>query len=64
MAATNSSTPVSLMQIYIDGVKVWQNSGGTLDTNINLATGTRRLTVQAKDSTGFNFKKTIFVTVQ
>jgi hypothetical protein len=51
------------MQIYVDGVKVWQNSGGTVDQNVPMSIGSRRLTVQAKDSTGLTFKKTIFITV-
>ena len=63
-AAAESSNPVTLMQIYIDGVKAWQNSGSTVDTNLTLAAGTRRLTVQAKDSTGFTFKQTINITAQ
>jgi hypothetical protein len=51
------------MQIYVDGSPVLTSPGGKLDTSINLAIGTRRLTVQAKDANGVIFKQTIYVTV-
>jgi hypothetical protein len=48
----------------VDGTAVFTQSGGTLDTNVAMAAGSRRVTVQAKDSAGVIFKQTIFITVQ
>ncbi len=62
-AGTTSSTAVSYMQIYVDGVKVYQVSGGSLHTSLSMATGSHRLTVQAKNSAGTIFKSTVNITV-
>jgi hypothetical protein len=63
VAATRDSVTVSFMQIYVDSSAVLTSPGGTLDTSITMAVGTRRLTVQAKDASGVIFKQTIYVTV-
>ena len=63
VAGTTDSQPVTLLQIYVDGAKVYQVSGSSLDTSLSLNSGSHRLTVQAKDSTGAIFKSTIFITV-
>ena len=62
VAKTTDSKPVNYIQIYVDGVKKYETSGGSLDTSLAMATGTRRLTVQASDGT--IFKQTIYITVQ
>jgi hypothetical protein len=62
-AKATSSAGVSLMQIYVDGIKAYQASGSSVDTNVTMSAGTRRLTVQARDNAGTTFKKTIFMTV-
>jgi hypothetical protein len=62
-AKATSSAGVSYMQVYVDGVKAYQTSGASLDTNVTMAAGTRRVTVQAKDNAGNLFKKTIYITV-
>ena len=64
VAATTDSVSVKFIQIYVDGSAVFTTSGGSLDTNVAMAAGSRRVTVQAKDSAGVIFKKTIFITVQ
>jgi hypothetical protein len=61
-AAATDSLTVKYLQIYVDGVKVYQVAGASLDTNVTLTSGTHRLTVQAND--GVNFKSTIYVTAQ
>ena len=63
IATAHSSKGVSYSQIYVDGVKVFQVGGPTLDTNVTMAPGTRRLTVQVRDAAGALFKQTIFFTV-
>ena len=61
-AMTTDSLPVKYVQVYIDGVKVYQVNGGTLNTSLTLSSGSHRLTVQASDGT--TFKSTIYITVQ
>jgi len=63
LATARSSTTINLSQIYIDGTAVWTGSGGNVDTNLPLSTGTHRLTVQSKDAAGTVFKSTVFITV-
>lgn len=61
-ALTTDTLPVKYVQVYVDGVKVYQVNGGTLNTSLTMSSGSHRLTVQASDGT--NFKSTIYVTVQ
>ena len=63
VATATDSKSVSYLQIYVDGVKQYQVSGGSLDTSVAMSTGTRRLTVQAGDGATI-FKQTIYITVQ
>jgi nitrogen fixation protein FixH len=62
-ASGTDTKAISLMQLYIDGKGSTQQSGATFNTSATLATGTHRLTVQAKDSAGTLFKQTINITV-
>ena len=55
--------PVVLMQLFIDGVGNVAQNGSIFSNNTPLAVGTRRVTVQAKDSTGALFKQTLYLTV-
>jgi Bacterial Ig domain len=63
-APRDSAASVVNMFIWVDGVKQWQGSGGTVNTPIALAKGTRRLTVQAKDASGRYFQSVVYVNVQ
>jgi phospholipase C len=64
VAGTTDSNAISYLQIYLDGVKVYEVKASSLDTNVTIgSTGTHRLTVQAKDSAAQVFKTTINVTV-
>jgi hypothetical protein len=63
-AEAKSSTAISYMQIYVDSVKAYQANAATLDTNLAMAIGSRRVTVQAKDAAGTITKQTIYVTVK
>lgn len=62
-AAARDSVTVSFMQIYVDGKLAFTVSGGSLDASIAIASGSHRLTVQAKDNAGVIFKQTINITV-
>jgi PKD repeat protein len=61
-----SSSPIGIvaMQIYLDGVKVYQNSLNQVDTYINLAVGTHRITLKAWDTAGASYMKAEYVTAQ
>ena len=61
VAGSNANPVATLIQIYLDGSKVYQVAGAQLDTNITTSPGTHRLTVQAYN--GSNFKSTISITV-
>jgi hypothetical protein len=63
-AGSTDSHPVQKMELWADGVKKYQASGGTLDTYVSLASGTRRIVVQGYDSVGAIFKQVIYVEVQ
>ncbi len=62
--STESAATVTNMYVWVDGVKQWTSSGGTLDTSLTMSTGTHRVVVQAKDSTGHYFQSAEYVTVQ
>jgi hypothetical protein len=63
-ASTTDSNPVTLLQIYVDGVAVYTAKTKALEADVPLKTGTHRVTVQAKDSVGTIFKQSISITVQ
>lgn len=62
-AAAVSSTSVNYMAVWLDGSKVYQVSANTVNTTLPAAAGTHRVTVQAKDSAGTLFAKTVYTTV-
>ena len=64
VAATRDSTAnVTNMFIWVDGVKQWTGSGGSVNTSIAMPSGTHRITVQAKDSLARYFQSTVYATV-
>ena len=63
VAGTTDSRQVSFVQAYVDGKQVITQSGNSLNTQIPMAAGAHRLTVQAKDSAGVIFKQSINITV-
>ncbi len=63
VAGTTDSHSVSVMQIYVDGVKVYEVNASSLNTNVSMSAATHRVTVQALDSASQVFKSTIYVTV-
>lgn len=64
VAGTTDDVAITVLQIYVDGAKVYQVTGAsTLDTSLAMTIGTRRLTVQAMDAANRVFKSTIYITV-
>jgi PKD repeat protein len=62
-ATATDSSAVSSMQIYVDGIKKYQAAKvKSIDTNLSMQTGLRRVTVQAKDAAG-SYSKTVNITV-
>jgi VCBS repeat-containing protein len=61
IAGTTDTRTVTLMQIYLDGKKVYEVKASSLNTSLTMSAGTHRLTVQAYD--GSWFKQTINITV-
>jgi Big-like domain-containing protein len=59
VAGTNSSPAATLIQIYLDGHKVYESKTSQLDTTVTMTAGSHRLTVQAFN--GSYFKSTINV---
>jgi PKD repeat protein len=63
VASGFSGYPVTAMQIYVDGVMVYQVAAATLDTTITMAGGAHNLTVKGWDTAGRNFYKQLSVTI-
>ena len=63
VAGTTDSNSIKVLQIYVDGVKVYQVASNELNANVTMANGPHRLTVQAQDSTNALFKSTESITV-
>ena len=51
----DSAATVVNMFVWVDGVKQWIGSGNSVNTAISMVRGMRRITVQAKDSSGRYF---------
>jgi hypothetical protein len=63
-AGTTASAGVAYMQVYVDGVKQLTVNGASIDSRLTEATGTHRLTIQAKLKSGSIVKSTISFTVR
>ncbi len=55
VAGCADSTPISIIQIYIDGQKVTQFSSNQIDMTIPMASGNNNISVLCKDSSGAFF---------
>jgi hypothetical protein len=56
------SVPISLMQIYVDGVKNYEVAGSSVSKSVSVTSGKHRITVQSVDSKGGLAKATVYVT--
>jgi len=64
IAKATDSHPVNNLQVWVDYVKRYQLSGGSLNANISMSTGvTHRVTIQATDNINQVVKQTLYVTV-
>jgi hypothetical protein len=62
-ASASDADGVKYIQVYVDGAQVFHANTAKVDTQLAMATGDRRVTVQAKDSLGNIFKSTVNIKV-
>ena len=62
-AQAPASHHITAMRIYIDDKSVYTVAGTTLNTNVSIAPGSHRATVQAWDNSGAVYKKSLLLTV-
>lgn len=64
IARATDTTTVNHLEVWVDGVKVTQISGGAMNSYVSMSTGvTHRITVQAVDNSSHIFKQTVYATV-
>jgi len=64
IAKATDSTSVNHLEVWIDGTKKYQVSGGSINAYVSMSTGvTHRITVQAVDNSSHIFKQTVYATV-
>ena len=64
IAKATDTTTVNHLEVWVDGAKVYQLSGGSINANVSMSTGvTHRITVQAVDNSNHIFKQTVYATV-
>jgi beta-propeller repeat-containing protein/Big-like domain-containing protein len=63
MAGTTDSTPVKLIQVYVDGSKVYQAQLSAVMARLTLSKGVHRVTVQANDYVNPAFRSTVMVNI-
>ena len=64
IAKATDNTTVNHLEVWIDGVKKYQVSGGSINAYVSMSTGvTHRITVQAVDNSSQIFKQTVYATV-
>lgn len=58
VASASGPNPIQFMQVWVNGSKVYQAAGSSIDTSLTLPTGSNiRFVVQAVDSTGATAKQ-------
>jgi hypothetical protein len=62
-AGTTDSRLVALTQVYLDGHKIYQARLSAISVRLPIAAGLHRLTVQAVETSGFTFKKSLTIGV-
>jgi PKD repeat protein len=63
VAAGFSGSPVTTMQIYVDGAVVYSVNSANLDGTVSVASGPHTLVVKGWDNAGRNFYKQMAVTI-
>ena len=63
VAIATSTSPVKLMEVWVDGIKAYSTLASQIDTKLVMAAGAHRLTALGKNSLGAVFKTTITINV-
>jgi hypothetical protein len=63
VASAASSSPITTMRIYLDGISVYLVNANKIDTLVNAAKGNHTIVVQAWNSQGVVYKAQVAVTV-
>jgi hypothetical protein len=63
VAGTTDVTPVKLIQVYLDGKKIFEIKLSAINVQPPIAAGTHRLTVRALGTANVFFKTTVSITV-
>jgi hypothetical protein len=63
IAQATDTQQVTSLHVSVDGIKKFQANANSLDTRISMSSGVHRITVVAKDASGY-YWKTIDITVQ
>jgi hypothetical protein len=63
-ATATSTVAITFIELWIDGVKKTQVNGNAMNVTVTLATGSHRITTQAKDANGVYYKASSIITVQ
>ncbi|HST79820.1 MAG TPA: Ig-like domain-containing protein, partial [Verrucomicrobiae bacterium] len=64
IAGTTDTTPVKLLQIYVDGSKRYEAALAAAYVTLALPAGSHRITAEAVDTSNRIFKKSVSVTVR
>jgi PKD repeat protein len=64
VATAHSGNPIAAMKVYVDDKAVYQTTASQVSTYVNMARGTRRITVQAWETNGTVIKASVTITVR
>ncbi len=57
------STPISVIQVYVNNQKVFQRTSNQIDVTIPMADGTNKISVGCKDAAGAFFSNSVYTAV-
>lgn len=64
MASANSAAPIARMNVYIDGQLAYAATGGVINANLKVFTGSRQIAVEAVDSAGASQRASVNVVAE
>ena len=63
VAGTTDVNAVKLLQVFLDGRKIFEAPLSAIDVNLPIASGMHRLTVQAQDMSNVSFDQRVYIKV-
>lgn len=64
IASANSSAPIARMNVYIDGQLAYATTGGVINANLKVFTGSRQIAVESVDSAGSSQRASVNVVAE